>query len=158
MTLGLHSATWFFLMFVVGLQMLSHIHWYLSCWRPAEVLSASLKCSFSDIEIMPFVSPWFRAASQAFTKISVTLRFEHKQLPTKCYTTYGLTIQGSDYTTYGYYLGFGLLHTIASKIHIISEGGSECKAIVQSEHSFLSSKCYCMSRGSHNLLSRFSLL
>lgn len=38
---------------------------------------------------MPFVSPWFTAASQAFIKIPV--RFEHKQLPTKCYTTCALT-------------------------------------------------------------------
>lgn len=79
---------------------------------------------------MPFVSPWFRAASQAFTKTSVMVRFEHKQLPTKCYTIYGLTTHGSDYTTYRFYLGFGLLYTIASKIHITSkEGGSEHKVM-----------------------------
>lgn len=66
--------------------------------------------------------------------------------PTKCYTTYGLTTNGSDYTTYRFYLGFGLLHTTASEIHIISkEGGSEHKVMVQSEHCFLSSDRYHMS-------------
>lgn len=45
------------------------------------------------------------------------------------------------YTTYGFYLGFGLLHTTAGKIHIIpKEGGSEHKVMVHSEHSFLSRK------------------
>jgi len=87
------------------------------------------------------------------------VRFEHKQLPTRCYTTYGLTAHGSDYTTYGFYLGFGLLHTIASTVHIISkEGGSDHKVMVQSEHSFLFSKHYHVSCASHNLLSRFPLL
>lgn len=48
---------------------------------------------------------------------------------------------------------------IASKIHIISkERSSEHKVMVQSEHSFLSSKRYCTSHASHKLLSRFPLL
>lgn len=148
-----------FLRSVVGLQILSHAHWYRSYWRPEELaFCASLKCSFSGIEIMPFISPWFTAASKAFIKISV--RFEHKQLPTKCYTTCALTTYDSDYTTYRFGgAGFGLLHTITTEIHIISkEGGSEQKIVVQSEHSFFYSKRYPVSCASHKLLSRFLLL
>lgn len=87
-----------------------------------------------------------QTGSQAFTKTPITVQSEHKQVPTRCYTTYGLTTHSSDYTTYGFYLGFGLLHTIASEIHIISkQGGSDHKVMVQSEHCFLSSEDYHMS-------------